>query len=205
VDDYPYGGGAGMVMKPEPVVAAIEDSAGAGDAKTGWVIYLSPQGKTLSHQIVRELTRREHIVLLCGRYEGIDERVLENWVDEEISIGDYVVSGGELPAMVLADSIVRLLPGVLGNEESAKLDSFFHGLLDYPHYTRPPEFRDMTVPEVLLSGHHGNIEAWRRRTALERTLKRRPDLIHKLHLSREDNDIIAEIKRGDSGNAEEDV
>ncbi|GAB4324188.1 MAG: tRNA (guanosine(37)-N1)-methyltransferase TrmD [Candidatus Sumerlaeia bacterium] len=195
VDDYPFGGGAGMVMKPEPLVAAIEDAAGVGPDRTGFVIYMSPQGKTLTHQIVRELTRREHLVIVCGRYEGVDERVLEGWVDEELSIGDYVVSGGELPAMVLTDAIVRLIPGVLGNEESAKLDSFFHGLLDYPHYTRPREFRGRGVPEVLLSGDHARIQAWRRRKALERTLRRRPDLLKKLDLSREDNDIIAELRR----------
>lgn len=195
VDDSPYGGGAGMVMKTEPVVAAIEDAAGAGEVKTGHVIYMSPQGKPLTHQAVRDLTRRDHLVILCGRYEGIDERVLDGWVDEEISIGDYVVSGGEIPAMVLTDAVTRLIPGVLGNEESAKMDSFFHGLLDYPHYTRPREFRGEGVPEVLMNGNHAEIAAWRRRKALERTLRRRPDLLQKLQLPREDNDILAEIKR----------
>lgn len=195
VDDAPYGGGAGMVMKPEPVVAAIEEAAGVGEARTGYVVYMSPQGKQLTHQMVRDFTRREHLVILCGRYEGIDERALEGWVDEEVSIGDYVVSGGELPAMVLTDAVARLIPGVLGNEESAKMDSFFYGLLDYPHYTRPREFRGMGVPDVLVNGHHAEIAAWRRRMALERTLRRRPDLLQKLQLPREDNDILAEIKK----------
>lgn len=171
VDDNPYGGGPGMVMACPPLFAALE----AIDARSGHVIYLTPQGQPLTQARVLELARLPRLVLLCGHYEGIDERVIEHWVDEEICIGDFVVSGGELPAMMLVDAILRVLPGVL-TPGSAEGDSFYHGLLDYPHYTRPAEFAGRRVPDVLLSGHHAQVESWRKEQALERTRKRRPDL-----------------------------
>ena len=183
---------ATVTLTVEPV---IEEAAGVGEAKTGYVVYMSPQGKQLTHQMVRDFTRREHLVILCGRYEGVDERALEGWVDEEVSIGDYVVSGGELPAMVLTDAVARLIPGVLGNEESAKMDSFFYGLLDYPHYTRPAEFRGWRAPEVLVSGHHGEVAKWRRRAALLKTFKMRPDLIEKATLTDEERRWLDEVIR----------
>jgi tRNA (guanine37-N1)-methyltransferase len=173
VDDYPYGGGPGMVMKPEPIFLAVESVA---QPETE-VILLSPAGRVLSQSIAAQLAEREHLVLICGHYEGIDERVVEHLVDDEISIGDYVLTGGELAAMVVVDAVARLLPGVLGHAESAGDESHGHGLLEYPHYTRPPEFRGWTVPERLLSGHHAEIAKWRRRQSLERTAARRPDLM----------------------------
>ncbi|MCH7987827.1 MAG: tRNA (guanosine(37)-N1)-methyltransferase TrmD [Planctomycetes bacterium] len=174
VDDYPYGGGPGMVLKPEPLARAIRHVP-AGDTP-GWVIYLSPDGRPLTQAVCRSLVQREHLILVCGRYKGIDERIRTTLVDEEISIGDYVLSGGELPALVLTDALARLIPGVLGDEESAKSDSFENGLLDCPQYTRPEEFEGENVPPVLLSGHHENIAAWRREQALTRTRERRADL-----------------------------
>jgi tRNA (guanine37-N1)-methyltransferase len=183
VDDRPFGGGPGMVMKPEPVYEALK-SAGVkkrnhlykNPFKKPLVIYMSPQGKTLKTGIVKKLAKYEHLVLLCGHYEGIDERIIK-WVDEEISIGDYVLTGGEIPAMVLIDSVARMLPGVVQDKLSVQQDSFYNGFLDYPHYTRPAEFKKMKVPEVLLSGNHSDIEKWRKEQALERTKKRRPDLL----------------------------
>ena len=174
VDDYPYGGGPGMVLKPEPLARAIRQVP-AGDTP-GWVIYLSPDGQPLTQSLCRSLAKREHLILICGRYKGIDERIRTTLVDEEISIGDYVVSGGELPALVLTDAVARLIPGVLGDEESANTDAFENGLLDSPQYTRPEEFEGESVPPVLLSGHHKNIAAWRREQALARTRERRADL-----------------------------
>ncbi len=172
VDDAPYGGGAGMVLKPEPLFAAIE--ALRGD--DGHVILLTPQGQVFRQSIAAELARYPHLVLVCGHYEGVDERVREHAVDRELSIGDYVLSGGELPAMVVIDAVVRLLPGALGSPESTLEESHASGLLEYPHYTRPVEFRGWRVPEVLLSGNHAAIAAWRREQALARTRERRPDL-----------------------------
>ena len=172
VDDYPYGGGAGMVIRPDVVYDAYK-SLNNNNAK---VIYLSPQGKKLTQKKVQELSKQEHLILLCGHYEGIDERVLEEIVDEEISIGDYVLTGGELPAMVLIDSVSRYITGVI-NEESIIEESFSKGLLEYPQYTRPEVFLNKSVPEVLLSGHHKNIDEWRKKKALENTYKKRPDLI----------------------------
>ncbi len=182
VDDAPYGGGAGMVMKPEPIVAAIEDVVDT--KKESRRIYFSPQGKVLKQSDLQRFQSYEQLVLLCGHYEGVDERVMEGSIDEEISIGDYVLTGGELPAMVFVDALTRLIPGVVGSEESLKEESFSSGvstdpgsiLLEYPHYTRPPEFRGMKVPEVLLSGDHAKIEQWRREQAKERTKKKRPVL-----------------------------
>lgn len=174
VDDRPYGGGPGMVMRPEPVALAIEAAKAAGAASV--VSYLSPQGRVLSQPGVGELVQRDRLLLLCGRYEGIDERLVEQLVDEEWSVGDYVLSGGEPAALVMLDAVIRQLPGVLGHPESAAQDSFATGLLDHPHYTRPELWRGQPVPSVLLSGDHGAIEAWRHEQALERTQTRRPDL-----------------------------
>jgi tRNA (guanine37-N1)-methyltransferase len=173
VDDEPFGGGPGMVLKPEPVFAAVE----ALDPDRGRVIVLSPAGRRLDQGIVRELAAESHLTLICGRYEGVDERVVEGLPAEEISIGDYVLSGGELPALVLIEAVTRLIPGVIGREESHERDSFEDGLLDHPHYTRPAEFRGMVVPEVLRSGHHAEIERWRREAALDKTRRNRPDLL----------------------------
>jgi len=172
VDDVPYGGGAGMVLKPEPIFEAVRARTGDGP-----VILLTPQGKLLNQAVVRELASHDDLYLICGRYEGVDERVATHLVDREISIGDYVLTGGELPAMVLIDAISRLVTGVLGSEESPKDESFDQHLLEYPHYTRPAEFEGHLVPEVLRSGHHAEIERWRRAQAAERTRRRRPDLL----------------------------
>lgn len=184
VDDLPYGGGAGMVMCPEPLAAAIEAVPARGAPRQR--ILLTPQGRPLRQQLVLELATVQHLVLVCGRYEGVDERIREGWIDQEISIGDYVVSGGEIPAMVLVDAITRQLPGVLGNPESLAEESHAGaGFLEYPQYTRPEVFRGRAVPPVLLSGHHAAIAAWRREEALQRTLDRRPDLIDKAALHRQ--------------------
>ena len=172
VDDVPYGGGAGMVLKPEPIFEAVRARTGKGP-----VILLTPQGKLLNQGVVRELASHDDLYLICGRYEGVDERVATHLVDREISIGDYVLTGGELPAMVLIDAISRLVSGVLGSEESPRDESFDQHLLEYPHYTRPAEFEGHPVPEVLRSGHHAEIERWRRAQAAERTRRRRPDLL----------------------------
>jgi tRNA (guanine37-N1)-methyltransferase len=172
VDDVPYGGGAGMVLKPEPIFEAVRARVGKGP-----VILLTPQGELLNQGLVRELARHDDLYLICGRYEGVDERVATHLVDREISIGDYVLTGGELPAMVVIDAVSRLVAGVLGSEESPKDESFDQHLLEYPHYTRPAEFEGHPVPDVLRSGHHAEIERWRRAQAAERTRRRRPDLL----------------------------
>ncbi|HEX8844144.1 MAG TPA: tRNA (guanosine(37)-N1)-methyltransferase TrmD [Pyrinomonadaceae bacterium] len=181
VDDRPFGGGDGMVLKPEPIFAAVEDLTGAsgreGFAAGTRVVLLSPQGRVFTQGVARELSEASHIVLICGRYEGVDERVAEALVTDEISIGDYVLSGGEPAAVVVVDTVARLIPGALGNETSAVNESFSEGLLDYPHYTRPPEFRGLRVPEILLTGHHAEIDRWRRGRALEKTGRNRPDLL----------------------------
>lgn len=193
VDDTPYGGGQGMVMKVEPIARAIEwVKAQNPSART---IYLTPQGKQFNHEMARTLSSRSHLILLCGRYEGVDERVREIFVDEEISIGDYVLTGGELAAMVLIDAVSRLLPGVLGSDRSAEEDSFFHSLLEYPQYTRPFNFRGSEVPAVLLSGNHSEILLWRRREALKQTAVRRPDLLAGASLSEEDKKLLREFDK----------
>jgi tRNA (guanine37-N1)-methyltransferase len=192
VDDMPYGGGPGMVMKPEPLVRAVEEirnRRGTPDA----VILLSPQGTRFTQAEAVRLSGLSHLVLLCGRYEGMDERVPELVGAEEISLGDFVVSGGELPAMIIVDAVSRLMPGVVGDELSVAEDSFARGLLDYPHYTRPAEFAGLKVPDVLLSGHHADVRRWRRKTALARTLDRRPDLIESAVLDEEDRELLDEI------------
>ena len=192
VDDTPYGGGAGMVMKCEPLFAAIESLKDRNSLKR--VIHLSPRGRQLDQELVKELAQEEDLVLLCSRYEGVDERVVEGVVTDEISIGDYVLSGGEVPALVLIEAISRMLPGVIGDWESVETDSFFSGILGIPQYTRPAEFRGEPVPEVLMGGHHEQIRRWRRKEALRVTLERRPDLIEKLDLTKEDNELLAELE-----------
>ncbi|MGM0471653.1 MAG: tRNA (guanosine(37)-N1)-methyltransferase TrmD [Bacillota bacterium] len=190
VDDYPYGGGAGMVMKPEPISRAIKEVEQA-ESK---VIFMSPQGKQFNQEIAKDLAQEEHLILLCGHYEGIDERVREQLVDDELSIGDYVLTGGELSAMVVIDAVARMVPGVLGTTESAEEDSFYRGLLDYPHYTRPQEYNGWEVPAVLLSGDHQRVDRWRQKEALRRTLLRRPDLLTEIELSDLQQELLAEIK-----------
>lgn len=192
VDDYPYGGGPGMVMKPEPFFSAVEYIKSDGIPRR--IIMLTPHGKTLSQDMALSMSRQnQNMILICGRYEAIDERV-RSLVDEEISIGDYVLTGGELPALVIIDSIVRLIPSVLGDERSAEEESFACGILEYPHYTRPPEFRGLKVPQVLLSGNHRAIFQWRRKEALRLTIVRRPDLMQRIPLKDEDYKLVSEIK-----------
>lgn len=203
VDDRPYGGGPGMVMQIEPLRRSIAAAKAAAQAKglTPEVIYLSPQGRVLTQAGVQELATAESMILLCGRYEGIDERLIQREVDAEWSIGDYVLSGGELPAMVLIDAVTRLLPGALGCEASAEEDSFSDGLLDCPHYTRPEVYEGEEVPPVLLSGDHAAIRKWRRKQSLARTLQRRPDLLEKVTLDKEQKKLLDEIRR-ESGEGE---
>ena len=184
VDDYTYGGGAGMLMQAEPIYQAYCSVVGETEKKPR-VIYMTPQGKTFSQQMAKELAKEEHIVILCGHYEGVDERVLEEIATDYISIGDFVLTGGELPAMVVVDAISRLVPGVLGNDDSAVYECFYDGLLEYPQYTKPAIWHDRKVPEVLLSGHHKNIEAWRHKNALIRTKERRPDMYEE-YMKRQD-------------------
>lgn len=188
VDDTPFGGGGGMLLKPEPLFRALRSIE-----KRGLTIYTSPQGKTLNQNIVRKLAKEAEITIIAGHYEGIDERVIEEFVDMEISIGDYVLTGGELPSMVMIDSISRMIPNVLGNEDSFINDSFYNGLLDCPHYTRPAEFEGKKVPEVLLSGHHKNIEIWRKKESLKRTYLRRPDLFESKKLEKQEEKIFNEM------------
>jgi tRNA (guanine37-N1)-methyltransferase len=196
-DDSPYGGGAGMVMKIEPLGACIEQvKTGSPNAK---VIMTSPKGRVFTHAVARELASEEALVIICGRYEGVDERVRELFVDDEISIGDFVLTGGELPAMVIVDAVARLIPGVLGSEDSALGDSFADGLLEYPHYTRPPEYRGVRVPDVLLSGNHKDIALWRRRQSLLRTFNSRPDLLDDAELSKKDREYLQGLEEHASG------
>ncbi|WP_379129853.1 tRNA (guanosine(37)-N1)-methyltransferase TrmD [Paenibacillus sp. sgz500958] len=224
VDDTPYGGGGGMVLKPDPIFAAVEhvlSESGGEKAVTGTeafeavdeivagavdidadnavkkkprIILMCPQGKTYTQKIAEELAQEEHLIFICGHYEGYDERIREHLVTDELSIGDYVLTGGELPALTVIDSIVRLQPGALGNETSAVTDSFSTGLLEYPHYTRPAEFRGWKVPDILLSGHHANIDVWRREQALQRTFERRPDLLEVMELTVKDKKFLEQLK-----------
>jgi tRNA (guanine37-N1)-methyltransferase len=206
VDDRPFGGGPGMIFKPEPVFRAVEAVRGENEGEDSRVILLSPQGRLLTQAVAEELSHAARLVLICGRYEGVDERVAEHLATDEISIGDFVLSGGELPAAIVMEATIRLLPGVLGNEESRRQDSFAapeghspdgaHGLLDCPHYTRPAEFRTWQVPAVLLSGDHEQIRQWRRRRALEKTWRRRPDLLNKVTLCKEDRDWVESLAKG---------
>jgi len=199
VDDYPYGGGAGMVLKPEPIFEAVESIKADISLKQGVdvlpVILLTPQGRLFSQEIALELSKHSHLILICGHYEGVDERVHEYLVTDEVSIGDYVLSGGELAAMVVIDAVVRLLPGVLGSEASPLDDSHSTGLLEYPQYTRPPVYRGWSVSEVLLSGNHAQIAKWRREQAVLRTLKRRPELLDKANLSLEERQLVDRLKK----------
>lgn len=188
VDDYPYGGGAGMVLKPQPLFDAVDDLKKT--AENPRVILMCPQGERYTQQKAEELAQEEHLIFLCGHYEGYDERVRQYLVTDEISIGDYVLTGGELGAMVVADSVVRLLPGVLGNENSAVQDSFSSGLLEHPHYTRPADFRGLKVPDVLVSGNHKHINEWRRMESLKRTWERRPDLLDSMDLTEKEKQQI---------------
>lgn len=193
VDDTPYGGGMGMIMQVDPVYdcyTALSEKLGVKPH----LIYLTPQGKTLTQQRVRELSKMENIALLCGHYEGIDERVIEELQPEEISIGDYVLTGGELPALILADSVSRMLPGVLSDDECFEEESHYSSLLEYPQYTRPYEWRGRTVPDVLLTGHHANVDKWRRQQSLKRTLERRPDMLEKAALTAEDKKYLSDLK-----------
>lgn len=191
VDDTPYGGGGGMVLKPEPLFHAVE--AVTQEAKPR-VVLMCPQGKRYNQKLAEELAREEHLVLICGHYEGYDERIRQYLATDEISIGDYVLTGGELAAMVVIDSIVRLQPGALGNETSAVSDSFSTGLLEHPHYTRPAEFRGWKVPDILLSGHHANIERWRLKESLRRTMERRPELLEQIELTKELQQLLQELE-----------
>ena len=196
VDNTPYGGGGGMVMQVGPLVAAIEDVRG-GDANAP-VILLTPQGRTFTQAVAQELAQHQRLILICGRYEGVDERVRQLAVTDEISIGDFVLTGGELAAMVIVDAVARLIPGVLGARWAAEEDSHAMGLLEYPHYTRPPEFRGLRVPDVLLSGDHGAVECWRREQALRRTWRRRPDLLLRAELSEEERWLLARLAEEDA-------
>ena len=193
VDDTPYGGGTGMIMQTQPIYDCYL-SLCREIGKKPHLIYMSPQGKTLNQSRVKELAGMDNIAILCGHYEGVDERIIEEIVDEEISIGDYVLTGGELPALIVADSISRMLPGVLANEDAFTLESHYSSLLEYPQYTRPPEWHGMKVPDVLSSGHHANILKWQREQSLERTLKRRPDLLEKAELSEKDKAFLSKLK-----------
>lgn len=197
VDDAPYGGGTGMVMQTQPIYDCFTDLSEDIGARPH-LIYMSPQGKTLTQNMVKELSEMDNIAILCGHYEGVDERVIEEIVDEEISIGDYVLTGGELPALVLADSVARMLPGVLANDDAFMQESHYSSLLEYPQYTRPPEWHGKEVPEVLLSGHHGNIEKWRREKSLERTYSRRPDLLSKAELGKKDLEYLRDLKKSNN-------
>lgn len=198
-DDYPYGGGPGMVMKPEPIYRALE-AVCAGEPPPDQpmegreIVLTTPAGERFTQAMAQELAQRKHLIIICGHYEGVDERIRELVVTREVSIGDYVLTGGELAALVMVDAIGRLVPGVLGGAESAAEESFSAGLLEYPQYTRPYEFRGRTVPDVLLSGHHGEVRRWRRRKSLERTLERRPDLLQTAALTEEDRQLLAELQ-----------
>jgi tRNA (guanine37-N1)-methyltransferase len=196
-DDTPYGGGGGMVMKPEPIWNAVEGVLGSDPASHSNVppiILLTPQGRLFTQAVARELATHERLLLICGRYEGVDERVRQYLSTDEISIGDYVLTGGEVPAMVVVDAVVRLLPGVLGDPGATADDSHASGLLEYPHYTRPAVYRGFSVPDILLSGHHAEVERWRRREALRRTRERRPDLLTRADLSQADRDFLAQLE-----------
>ncbi len=194
VDDYPYGGGAGMVLKPEPIFEAVEDIIRESGMLSIPVILLSPQGRLFNQGVAQGLAQAGHIVLICGRYEGVDERVTVHVANDEISVGDYVLSGGETAAMIVVDCVVRLLPGALGSEVSVNEDSHTNGLLEYPQYTRPAEYRGWTVPSVLLSGNHGQIAAWRRQQSLLRTFRRRPDLLGKAVLTEKDKKFLNDVE-----------
>lgn len=194
VDDAPYGGGTGMIMQPQPIYDCFKSLCGEIGARPR-LIYMSPQGKTLTQNKLKELSKESNIAILCGHYEGIDQRIIDEIVDEEISVGDYVLTGGELPALILADGISRMLPGVLANNDAFEQESHYSYLLEYPQYTRPPQWHGSDVPEVLLSGHHGNIEKWRREQSLKRTYERRPDMLGLAELSKNDKKFLDSLKK----------
>lgn len=194
-DDVPYGGGGGMVMKPEPIFEAVEQVLGAPPACP--LVLLTPQGRPLTQHVVQELAGHERLGLLCGRYEGVDERVRQHLVSDEISVGDFVLTGGELPALMIIDAVTRLIPGALGDPTGAEDDSYASGLLEYPHYTRPPDYRGWQVPEILRSGDHAKVDQWRRRQALRRTAARRPDLLDKAELSDDERRWLQEQEEGE--------
>lgn len=194
VDDYPYGGGGGMVLKPEPLFRAVESVAAESELPPR-ILLMSPQGERFTQRKAEELSREKHLLFICGHYEGYDERIRRHLATDELSIGDFVLTGGELPAMVIIDSIVRLLPGVLGNETSAATDSFSTGLLEHPHYTRPADFRGYRVPDVLLSGNHEKIAEWRKKESLRRTLLRRPDMLEEANLDAEEERLLSEVRK----------
>ena len=193
-DDVSYGGGPGMVMKPEPIFEAVRSLVGA--PKSPRIILMTPAGRPFSHTLAHELSREDRLIFICGHYEGVDERVREQLVTDEISIGDYVLTGGELPALVVMDAVARLVPGVVGDPDSVAQDSFENGLLDFPHYTRPDTFEAMEIPEVLKSGHHGEIAVWRRQQALKRTVLRRPDLLQNVSLTDADQKYLQDVLAG---------
>ena len=192
-DDYPFGGGAGLVMMPQPLFDCFSDVAKKNEGVKALNVYMSPKGKPLTHELAKELSKYDVLNILCGHYEGVDQRVIDKFIDTEVSIGDYVLTGGELPAMVLIDCIMRFVPGVLGNEESGVDESFAQGLLEYPQYTRPSDFEGEKVPEILLSGHHENISNWRRQKALEETCMKRPELLEKAKLNQKDLEFIEKL------------
>lgn len=198
VDDYPYGAGGGMVMQPGPIYKAYQSVCGENKP---YVIYMSPQGTVFNQQKARELAKMEHVVILCGHYEGVDERIIEEIVDEEISVGDYVLTGGEMPAMIVIDATSRMIEGVLDSSETMEIESHYNGLLEYPQYTRPVEFMGRRVPEILLSGHHAKIEAWRREQSLIRTKLKRPDLIKKAELTDCEREMLKKVRRKRKKNA----
>jgi tRNA (guanine37-N1)-methyltransferase len=200
-DDEPYGGGGGMVMKPEPIFAAVETVLGDSLVSTP-VVLLTPQGRKFDQAAARSLSKHPRIALLCGRYEGVDERARQHLATDEISVGDFVLTGGELPALIVIDSIARLLPGVLGDAEAPHKDSYANGLLEHPHYTRPASFRGWNVPEVLLSGDHARVAAWRRQKSLERTWRRRPDLLSDANIDEDDRSFLAKLIEDDERNIE---
>lgn len=197
-DDYPYGGGGGMLMKPEPIFMAVESVLGRKPPANVPIILFSPQGRTLTQDMAQALAALPRVALICGRYEGVDERVRQHLATDELSIGDYVLNGGELPAMVVIEAVTRLIPGVLGDPRGAQQDSFASGLLEHPHYTRPAQFRGLGVPDVLLSGNHAEIARWRRQEALRRTYERRPDLLEQIALSETDRQFLATLKNRSS-------
>jgi tRNA (guanine37-N1)-methyltransferase len=204
VDDVPYGGGPGMVLKPEPLFRAVEaimtERAERGESRS--IVLVSPQGRRFTQAEAGRLAALDHVVILCGRYEGVDDRVREHLATEELSVGDYVLSGGELPALVIIDAVARLVPGVVGDEESVEAESFERGLLDFPQYTRPASFRELRVPDVLVSGHHADIRRWRKRQAVERTFARRPELLAQAALDEEEREILQELlKKREKGAA----
>jgi tRNA (guanine37-N1)-methyltransferase len=200
VDDSPFGGGAGMVLKPEPIYYAVESVLGNSQNFPGKILLMSPQGKPFDQKMARELAKEKSLAFICGHYEGFDERI-RFLADQEISIGDYVLTGGEIPAMAVIDAVCRLLPGVLGESESPLSDSFYHGLLEYPQYTRPREFRGMAVPEILLSGNHEEIRKWRHKEALRRTLQRRPDLLKTRDFSDEERELLSQLEQEQKNNS----